>query len=154
MYKQFIITILAVLFTHAVEIKGQHQMGPSSKQSTVQPKKKIIPLQFRNVGPTRGGRVTAVYGVVKEPGTFYMGATGGGVWKTTNYGYTWKNISDGYFASPSIGAIAVYQKQPDIIYVGTGSDGIRSNIIVGKGIYKSIDAGKTWGFAGLKMPDK
>ena len=107
-------------------------------------------LKFRNVGPSRGGRVTAVCGVNSIPGTFYQGATGGGVWKTTDYGFHWRNISDGYFATPSIGAISVYQVDPNIIYVGTGSDGIRSNVIVGKGMYKSTDAGETWSFVGLK----
>ena len=106
-------------------------------------------LKFRNVGPTRGGRATTVAGIHAQPGTFYMGATGGGVWKTNDYGINWKNISDGFFASPSIGAINVFQKNPDIVYVGTGSDGIRSNVIVGKGMYKSSDAGKTWEHIGL-----
>ena len=106
-------------------------------------------LKYRNVGPTRGGRVTAVHGVESQKNVFYMGTTGGGVWKTTDFGNNWKNISDGYFKSPSIGAINVYQKNPNIVYVGTGSDGLRSNIIVGKGIYKSDDAGKTWNHIGL-----
>ncbi|MEO9477882.1 MAG: hypothetical protein ABJG41_20230 [Cyclobacteriaceae bacterium] len=108
------------------------------------------PLQYENIGPSRGGRVTAVAGVETAPNVFYMGATGGGLWKSENFGASWSNISDGYFSTPSIGAIAVYQQNPDIIYVGTGSDGIRSNIIVGKGVYKSTDAGSTWSFAGLK----
>lgn len=107
-------------------------------------------FEFKNIGPSRGGRVTAVAGVDKRPNVFYMGATGGGVWKSTDYGINWKNISDGFFSTPSIGSIAVYQQNPEIIYVGTGSDAIRSNVIVGKGIYKSVDAGKTWIFAGLK----
>ncbi|MCA1756964.1 MAG: hypothetical protein LC649_05850 [Bacteroidales bacterium] len=107
-------------------------------------------LEFRNVGPTRGGRVTAVAGVESQPSCFYMGATGGGVWKTTDYGHTWYNISDGYFKSPSIGAIRVYQSNPDIVYVGTGSDGMRSNVIIGKGVYKSADAGETWEHVGLE----
>jgi photosystem II stability/assembly factor-like uncharacterized protein len=106
--------------------------------------------KFRNVGPLRGGRVTTVEGVDSKPSHFYMGATGGGVWKTEDYGITWKNISDGFFPTPSIGAIAVYQKQPEIIYVGTGSDGLRSNVITGKGMFKSKDEGKTWKFVGLK----
>jgi len=107
-------------------------------------------LKYRNVGPTRGGRVTTVAGTAAIPGTFYMGATGGGVWKTTDYGISWKNISDGYFASPSIGDIQVAKSDSSIIYVGTGSDGIRSNIIAGKGMYKSEDEGKTWKHIGLE----
>lgn len=107
-------------------------------------------FQYRNVGPTRGGRVTTVAGVGDQAGTFYMGATGGGVWKTEDYGITWKNISDGFFNTPSIGAIRVAPTNPDIVYVGTGSDGIRSNVIIGKGVYKSINAGKTWKHIGLE----
>ena len=106
--------------------------------------------KFRSVGPLRGGRVTTVEGVESQKSVFYMGATGGGVWRTDNYGQSWNNISDGFFATPSIGAISVYQKQPEIIYVGTGSDGLRSNVITGKGIYKSTDEGKTWDLIGLE----
>ena len=79
-----------------------------------------------------------------------MGTTGGGLWKTSDFGNNWSNISDGFFKSPSIGAINVFQSNPDIVYVGTGSDGLRSNIIVGKGIYKSVDAGKNWSHIGLE----
>ena len=107
-------------------------------------------LKYRNVGPVRGGRVTTVHGVESQKNVFYMGTTGGGVWKSTDFGNHWYNISDGYFKSPSIGAINVYQKNPNIVYVGTGSDGLRSNIIVGKGIYRSEDAGKTWDHLGLE----
>ncbi len=107
-------------------------------------------LEFRYVGPTRGGRVTAVAGTVAEPGTFYFGATGGGVWKTEDYGSTWTNVSDGYFDTPSIGAIRVAQNDPNIVYVGTGSDGLRSNVIAGRGVYKSIDGGETWNHIGLR----
>jgi photosystem II stability/assembly factor-like uncharacterized protein len=107
-------------------------------------------LQYRMTGPYRGGRVTAVAGIESQPSVFYMGATGGGVWKTINYGISWQNVSDGFFHTGSIGSISVSQSDPDIVYVGTGSDGIRSNVIIGKGMYRSDDAGKTWKFAGLR----
>lgn len=107
-------------------------------------------LEYRNVGPTRGGRVTAVAGTVAAESTFYMGASGGGVWKTTDYGETWHNVSDGYFDTPSIGDISISQTDPNIVYVGTGSDGLRSNVIAGKGMYKSIDGGDSWTHIGLR----
>ena len=107
-------------------------------------------LTFRNVGPTRGGRVTAVCGSAALLGTFYMGATGGGVWKTTDLGNTWRNVSDGFFQSPSIGAIAVAHDDGDLVWVGTGSDGLRSNVIAGRGVYRSTDAGETWSCMGLE----
>ena len=130
--------IFILLFN--VMIFGQETVDPTLFQD----------LKYRFIGPTRGGRVTAVAGVESQPNVFYMGATGGGVWKTTDSGRSWSNVSDGFFATGSIGAIRVFQKNPDIIYVGTGSDGIRSNIITGKGVYKSADAGKTWKFCGLR----
>ncbi len=107
-------------------------------------------MKYRMVGPSRGGRATAVAGHRDQPSTFYMGASGGGVWKTTNYGNTWLPISDGYFATGSIGAIRVADTDPNIVYVATGSDGLRSNVIIGKGVYKSTDAGKTWNHVGLE----
>ena len=110
----------------------------------------ITGLKYRCIGPTRGGRVTAVAGVPNHPDTFYMGACGGGIWKTSDYGQSWLNVSDGFFSTGSIGAIRVALADPSIIYVGTGSDGIRSNVITGRGVYKSTDSGKTWQFLGLK----
>ena len=107
-------------------------------------------MRYRTIGPARGGRVTTVTGVPQQPLTFYMGSTGGGVWKTINAGQSWSNISDGYFAAASMGSIDVADSDPNIIYAGTGSEGIRSNVSIGKGIYKSIDAGKTWSHVGLR----
>jgi len=106
-------------------------------------------FEYRNVGPSRGGRVTAVAGTVAAPATFYLGASGGGVWKTEDYGTSWHNVSDGYFETPSIGDISVAQSDANIVYVGTGSDGLRSNVIAGKGMYKSVDGGATWEHIGL-----
>ncbi|MFT5954844.1 MAG: photosystem II stability/assembly factor-like uncharacterized protein, partial [Cyclobacteriaceae bacterium] len=105
--------------------------------------------KFRSLGPDRGGRVTAVAGTVAQDGLFFLGATGGGVWRSTDYGTTWENVSDGFFETPSIGAITIDQKDPNIIYVGTGSDGLRSNVILGKGMYKSVDGGDSWTAIGL-----
>jgi photosystem II stability/assembly factor-like uncharacterized protein len=107
-------------------------------------------FEYRNIGPSRGGRVTAVAGTVAAPSTFYLGASGGGVWKTDDYGTTWNNVSDDYFETPSIGDIAIAQNDANIVYVGTGSDGLRSNVIVGKGMYKSIDGGESWEHVGLR----
>ncbi|HKK07769.1 MAG TPA: hypothetical protein VKA44_02675, partial [Gemmatimonadota bacterium] len=107
-------------------------------------------LHFRSVGPSRGGRVTTVTGVPGRPGTFYMGSTGGGIWKSEDYGRSWRNVSDGYLSSPSMGAITVAPSDPDVVYAGTGSDGIRSNVITGRGIWRSTDAGKSWSFLGLR----
>ena len=107
-------------------------------------------LRYRNIGPHRGGRVTAVAGHRRQPATFYMGATGGGVWKTTDNGVTWVNVSDGYFATGSIGAIDVAESDPNVVYVGTGSAAIRSNVIQGRGVFTSADAGKTWKAVGLR----
>jgi len=107
-------------------------------------------MRYRLIGPERGGRVTAVTGVPSEPYTFYMGSTGGGVWKTTDAGHTWVNVSDGFFSAASMGAIEVALSNPNVVYAGTGSSKIRSNVSIGRGIYKSSDAGKSWSFAGLR----
>jgi photosystem II stability/assembly factor-like uncharacterized protein len=106
-------------------------------------------MEYRLIGPFRGGRVTAVAGVIGERDTFYMGSTGGGVWKTTDGGESWSNVSDEFFESASVGAIAVAPSDPNVVYAGMGSACIRGNISPGDGVYRSTDAGKTWKRAGL-----
>jgi len=108
-------------------------------------------LKWRSVGATRGGRVTAYSGVRQLPHTFYFGGVGGGVWKTDDAGITWAPVSDGQITSTgSIGSIDVAPSNPNHVWVGTGSAAIRSNVIIGRGVYKSTDAGNKWEFMGLK----
>lgn len=107
-------------------------------------------MRYRSIGPARGGRVTAVTGIAGEPRTFYMGSSGGGVWKTTDAGTTWLNVSDGQIPLGSMGALEVAPSSPSTVYAGTGSSKIRSNVSIGRGMYKSVDAGRTWTFAGLR----
>ena len=106
-------------------------------------------MKYRMVGPFRGGRSTAVTGIAEQPHVFFMGTTGGGVWKTDDAGGHWTNVTDGFLDVASIGAIDVADSDPRIIYVGTGSAGIRGNSSVGRGVWKSSDGGKTWRYLGL-----
>jgi len=106
-------------------------------------------LRYRMVGPSRGGRVQAVAGHPDRPFTFYMGATGGGVWKTTDAGQEWRPVGDSSLAAGSIGAIAVAPSDPNVVWVGTGEVDIRGNASAGRGLYRSTDGGRTWTFAGL-----
>jgi photosystem II stability/assembly factor-like uncharacterized protein len=108
-------------------------------------------LEYRNIGPHRGGRVTTVTGVPGRPFTFLQGATGGGVWKTTDAGTSWQNISDGFFNTTGIGDIVVAPSDPNVIYVGTGESPVRGvKTSHGDGIYKSTDGGATWAHIGLE----
>jgi len=109
----------------------------------------LASLEWRLIGPHRGGRVVAVSGVVSEPMTYYFGACAGGVWKTRDGGTTWRNVSDGFFQTAAVGAIAVSESDPNVIYAGTGEATIRGNVSHGDGVYKSTDGGKTWRNMGL-----
>lgn len=133
---------------HAEHVQGAPFSPPDPANTLVDPRD-YQDLRWRNVGPTRGGRVTAIAGVRSQPCTFYMGGTGGGVWKTENCGERWVPVTDGQIQDGSIGSIDVSESNPDIVWVGTGSAAIRSNVIIGRGVYKSIDAGRTWQFMGL-----
>jgi photosystem II stability/assembly factor-like uncharacterized protein len=107
-------------------------------------------LRWRSVGPARGGRSIAAAGSVARPYEYYMGATGGGIWKTTDGGNSWRPVSDGQIASSSIGAVAIAASNPDIVYAGGGESDIRGDIIQGDGVYKTLDGGKTWTHVGLR----
>ncbi|MBI4540854.1 MAG: glycosyl hydrolase [Gemmatimonadetes bacterium] len=123
--------------------------SPASRPSEV-PASALQALSWRSLGPYRGGRSVAIAGDPQNRLIFYLGSTGGGVWKTENGGYTWRNVSDGYFGSGSIGAIAVSQSNPEVVYVGTGEACIRGNISHGDGVYRSGDGGKSWTRVGLE----
>ncbi|PYQ23983.1 MAG: glycosyl hydrolase [Acidobacteria bacterium] len=124
--------------------------APASGQTEKTLSDQFDGLQFRNIGPFRGGRSCAVTGVRRQPNTFYFGGTGGGVWKTTDGGSNWEVLSDKDFKTGSIGAIAVSESDPNVVYVGTGEAPIRGNVSHGDGVYKSTDAGRSWSNVGLK----
>ena len=106
-------------------------------------------LEWRCIGPPRGGRVVAVAGDPKDVGTFYFGACAGGVWKTSDGGTYWENVSDGFFRTASVGAIAVSDSDPNVVYAGMGESTIRLDVTHGDGVYRSTDAGRSWKHLGL-----
>ena len=106
-------------------------------------------LRWRSIGPDRGGRSIACAGSTARPFEYYFGATGGGLWKTIDGGLTWKPVTDGQIKSSSIGAVAVSESNPDVVFIGMGETELRGNIMQGDGVYKTTDAGKTWAHVGL-----
>jgi photosystem II stability/assembly factor-like uncharacterized protein len=141
MKKYFFLTICMLLVAQ-VKVTAQ-------KNATKVSSEYFNTAQWRNIGPFRGGRSAAVTGVSNKANLFYMGATGGGVWKTTDAGNSWQNISDGFFGG-SVGSVAVSESDPNVIYVGMGEKTVRGNVSSGNGIWKSENAGRTWKQMGLK----
>jgi hypothetical protein len=138
--------LLVLLFVSAGVLSVSAQVAPAADDANAIFK----PLKWRSIGPFRGGRANAGTGVVGDPKTYYMGTTGGGVWKTDDSGITWRNISDGFFKTGTIGAIAVAESDPNVVYVGSGEHAIRGVMThEGDGMYRSTDAGKTWKKIGL-----
>jgi photosystem II stability/assembly factor-like uncharacterized protein len=137
------VTVLIYVFVFGDSVQSQ---SPSKLETAEQ--NIFESLKFRSIGPFRGGRSAAVAGVPDDPMLYYMGAAGGGVWKTEDAGATWSNISDGFFGG-SIGAIAVAPSNKNVIYVGGGEVTVRGNVSHGSGMWKSVDAGKSWESIGL-----
>ncbi|PIB28615.1 glycosyl hydrolase [Maribacter sp. 4G9] len=150
MKSNYSFTGLMALFLLLLPITTEGQRRNKSKSVEVSyPQELYSSLEYRSIGPYRGGRSAAVTGVPGEPNLFYFGATGGGVWKTLDGGRTWENISDGYFGG-SIGAVEVAKSDPNVIYVGGGEKTLRGNVSSGYGIWKTVNGGKTWEKAGLE----
>jgi photosystem II stability/assembly factor-like uncharacterized protein len=130
------------------QLDARSQAGAPDPNVTVDPVL-FNGLEYRMAGHSIGGRVTPVTGVPSQPGTFYMGVASGGLFRTRDYGENWVPVTDGQVPVGSSGDVAVALSNPSVIYYGTGSDGVRSNVSTGRGVYKSIDEGETWSFAGL-----
>lgn len=142
------LVLLSGMAVHPIPLPAQ--TGAATDPNAVFDPALLQAMEYRLAGPHRGGRVTAVTGVPSQPFTYYMGSTGGGVWKTTDGGQVWNNVSDGFFDVGSMGAVAVARSDPNVIYAGTGSACIRGNVSTGIGVYKSTDAGARWTHVGLR----
>ena len=144
------ITLLASLFggPSAPLSAQQPTAGPTTLDPAI-----LDALQWRNIGPDRGGRSIGATGVTGQPEVAYFGATGGGLWKTTDGGESWKPITDGKITSASVGAVAVSETDPGLVFIGMGESAIRGNIMPGNGIYRSTDAGESWTNVGFRDVD-
>jgi photosystem II stability/assembly factor-like uncharacterized protein len=141
---------LSVLLPQQGRVPLVHAQAPATAPATGIDSALFSGLRWRSLGPARGGRSQAVAGSVTRPLEYYFGATGGGLWKTNDGGVTWRAVSDRFFKTSSVGAVAVAESNPDVVYVGMGETQLRGNIIQGDGVYKSTDGGATWTQVGLE----
>ncbi|HXM35355.1 MAG TPA: hypothetical protein VN920_09230 [Pyrinomonadaceae bacterium] len=147
MLRQTLLSFVALL-TFAIPANAQSPAAGQPLMSAVDPAL-LKGFRYRLVGPSRGGRVTTVTGVPSQPKTFYMGVASGGLFRTTDAGTTWTAITDGKVPLGSTGCVAVADSDANVIYLGSGSDDVRSNVSTGRGMYKTTDGGQTWKFIGL-----
>ncbi|HEX9483674.1 MAG TPA: glycosyl hydrolase, partial [Gemmatimonadaceae bacterium] len=142
--------VLAIVASVPCALSAQQRQPSPTAYDTTQ----FRAMQWRNIGPFRGGRAVAAAGVTSQPNIYYAGYTGGGVWKTENAGHSWHNVTDGPDGAGmngSIGAIAVAESDPNVVYVGSGEHAVRGqSSSYGNGVFKSSDAGKTWKSLGLE----
>ena len=148
MYRHGFLSILVLIFLFAAQVHAQTPSARPPMMPNVDPAF-FTGLRYRLVGPSRGGRVTTVTGVPSQPKTFYMGVASGGLFRTTDGGANWIAITDGKVPLGSSGCVAVADSDPNVIYLGTGSDDVRSNVSTGRGLYKTTNGGQTWKFIGL-----
>ena len=149
-FLESILSLLLVFFVFSNSEAQKRQKSKSDDTTNSYPESLYDGLEYRLIGPFRGGRSAAVTGVPGEPNLFYFGSTGGGIWKTTDGGRTWNNISDGFFGG-SIGSISVSETDKNVIYAGGGEKTVRGNVSSGYGVWKSVDAGKSWQASGLEL---
>ena len=148
MSRSRIILILSLALAGTISINSRAQQAP--RADAPQSEQTLLSTyRWRSVGPERGGRSIAISGVKGRPREGYFGATGGGLWKTTDGGENWTPVTDGQVKSSSVGAVAVSETNPDLVFIGMGESCIRGNIQPGDGVYKSTDAGKTWAHVGF-----
>jgi photosystem II stability/assembly factor-like uncharacterized protein len=151
MLRQTVLSFVAFSFLLLTALAVPHTRAQVASQTMIPSVDPALfkGLRYRLVGPSRGGRVTTVTGVPSQPKTFYMGVASGGLFRTTDGGTTWVAITDGKVPLGSTGCVAVAESDPNVIYLGTGSDDVRSNVSTGRGMYKTTDGGQTWKFIGL-----
>ena len=145
-----LIPVLSTVVVFVLLAPGVHPAAQTPPDQGLYPDSMFSGLRWRNIGPNRGGRSIAAAGSPSRPLEYYFGATGGGIWKTTDGGTTWRPVADRFLKTSSVGALAVSESNPDIVYAGMGEVELRGNVIQGDGVYRSSDGGKTWTEAGLK----